>query len=369
MADTCYNKLGVPQLIGLSFIAEAGFLSLAAVLILVAIVTRNAIVKKRQPLRTHGDIYAASLFFADVVHAIGTILELRWISAQAVWCGSYCSVQGALKQIGTTNIALSALAITVYTFSCLFLKWNPPKSKRVPVLVVTCVWLYSVLFAIIGYAAHPKMPRGDKMPLYVPAPYWCWLQSSVPLRMFGEYFWVGIALAASVLLYVPLFFLLRGKISVSIKYWHGIQYPSISRSTSAWAARDTPALAAEAHKMLLYPCAYAITVLPQIIVRWSNLDSQLPVPERPFAVTGAAFFLFSLSGLINVLLFLHTRPTMLGFGGDPAPSAQLLVLASSGCHHRVQFTSRITHPSASPRMWGDEENKSFEATEITPAVD
>jgi len=253
---------------------------------------------------------------------------------QAVWCGRYCSVQGALKQIGSTNIALSALAITVYTFSCLFLRWNPPKSKKIPVLVVACVWLYSALFSIIGYVAHPEMPKGDKMPLYVPTPCWCWLQSSVPLRMFGEYFWVWVTLVASVLLYIPLFFLLCGKISVCTKYWHGIQYPSISHFNSTMKAQDASILAAEAHKMLYYPCAYTVTVLPQIIVRWSKNTSQLPIPERPFAAPGVAYFLFCLSGFVNVLLFLRTRPTMLGFGDGPAPSAPRL-LASSECPHLV----------------------------------
>ncbi|KDQ11351.1 hypothetical protein BOTBODRAFT_458731 [Botryobasidium botryosum FD-172 SS1] len=380
--NACYNTLNTSHLIGLSFTAEAGFLSITAVLALFGIVVKNAIVRKRQPFRTHGDIYATSLFIGDVFQGVGSMLDLRWVRGQAVWCGSYCSAQGAFQTIGGTSIAFSTLAISVFTFSCLFLGWNPPESKLIPILVVVCAWLYSILFAAIGYAVYPKAPTDDGIPLYVPSPYWCWLQDSVPLRVFGEYLWIWIALVASIFLYVPLFFLLRGKIFVEIKEWHWIQYPSISRSRTERAISISKRRTyAEARRMLYYPGAYALTALPQIIARWSKAPAQVPIYERPFAGTSAAIFIFSLSGVVNVLLFLHTRPSMLGFGDDQSPPVlnrpvhevlHHVVATCPECHNRRNMPCapppRSKLPPRKKEAIEEGEDSGAEVLEIVPTV-
>ncbi|QRW23313.1 G protein coupled glucose receptor regulating Gpa2 protein [Rhizoctonia solani] len=70
----------------------------------------------------------------------------------------------------------------------------------------------------------------------------------------------------------------------------------------------------EATKMLWYPAAYTILVLPLSIVRWANLRAV----ELKWDVDGnrdAVFHaLFRLSGVINVILVLATRPNVLLFG-------------------------------------------------------
>lgn len=58
-------------------------------------------------------------------------------------------------------------------------------------------------------------------------------------------------------------------------------------------------------------------MLPFEINRWAYLAKLPPtiIPKDiPFASTGIVLFLFDLSGLINVLLFLFTRPNLLLLG-------------------------------------------------------
>jgi len=273
-----------------------------------------------------------------------------------------------MQEIGGASIALSTLSITMYTFSCLFLRWTPPNSKIVPITVVACIWLYSVLFVAIGYSTYPKLPTGGKLPFYAPAPYWCYIQDSPNLRVFAEYLWIWIALVTSVVLYVPLFFLLQGWIAVDIvKSRHGITYPRVSQSCSADLPRNSfirghaQQLAnVEARRMLYYPCAYSLTVIPQIVVRWSKSTPDIPVAERSFSASGTAIFLFSLSGFVNVLLFWRTRPSMLGLdhrqggGVGPLTSVSTVIVSCPECqrpgsrHARQVSSSSIS--KASPKQ-------------------
>ena len=63
------------------------------------------------------------------------------------------------------------------------------------------------------------------------------------------------------------------------------------------------------HKLLRYPLAYSLLVLPTSIARWSEFNHK----EVPLAASFFADFVFSLSGAVNVLLFLTIRPQLLLF--------------------------------------------------------
>lgn len=85
------------------------------------------------------------------------------------------------------------------------------------------------------------------------------------------------------------------------------------------------------------PCAYSLTVIPQIVVRWSKSTPDIPVAERSFGASGTAIFLFSLSGFVNVLLFWRTRPSMLGLdhrqggGVGPLTSVSTVIVSCPEC--------------------------------------
>ena len=50
-----------------------------------------------------------SLFIFDFIHAIGGVLNIRWAGDGQVTTGSYCVVQGIIKQIGALGTALTTL--------------------------------------------------------------------------------------------------------------------------------------------------------------------------------------------------------------------------------------------------------------------
>ena len=50
-----------------------------------------------------------SLLLSDALVALGGILNLKWISEERVFCGSFCSGQGGLEHISTPAVALSNL--------------------------------------------------------------------------------------------------------------------------------------------------------------------------------------------------------------------------------------------------------------------
>ncbi|KAG8961758.1 hypothetical protein FRC03_004991 [Tulasnella sp. 419] len=62
--------------------------------------------------------------------------------------------------------------------------------------------------------------------------------------------------------------------------------------------------------MLIYPIAYIILILPITVIRWveQTRDETNPLPSEPTMFAGV---IFSASGLVNVLLYVITRPRLL----------------------------------------------------------
>ena len=75
------------------------------------------------------------------------------------------------------------------------------------------------------------------------------------------------------------------------------------------------------HKLLRYPLAYSLLVLPLSIARWLLFNHK----KVPLAATFFAEVMFNLSGAINVLLFLTVRPQLLLFS-NPEEFVELEVV-------------------------------------------
>lgn len=69
-----------------------------------------------------------------------------------------------------------------------------------------------------------------------------------------------------------------------------------------------------------YPAAYTALVLPLSIARWTTFDPSSPpaqpltASQTPFTATAIVVSIFNLSGVVNVIMFISTRPNVLGFG-------------------------------------------------------
>ncbi|KAN0127158.1 hypothetical protein V8E53_015028 [Lactarius tabidus] len=287
------------QSIGLTLIAEASFLSFGASVAIFILIARNLLrYRKTLPngdwklLRTPTDIYMLSLFIYDILLAIGGILNTRWAHDGIVTTGPYCTAQGILKQIGGVGAALITLILTIHTFMTAL--WRVGADARNFAFgIVALTYLFVVLWVSIGNGMHKDFET--------PTPYWCWIGSKYDEdRLAGEYLWMWIALFASVVMYVPVHFWMKGYLSVDDEKWYKfrlekseVEYPQ-RRSTLG---------------ILFYPLAYSVAVIPLSVSRWL-LFSHKNVPSA------AIFFgniMLNLSGAIDALLFLIVRPHLLLF--------------------------------------------------------
>ncbi|KAH9040681.1 hypothetical protein EDB85DRAFT_2169481 [Lactarius pseudohatsudake] len=278
------------QSIGLALTAEASFLSLAAVIIALALTVRNVLRYRRahpnggrKLLRVSSDIYLLSLFAYDILQALGGILDVRWAHNGIVTVGSYCTAQGIIQQSGELGVALITLIITVHTFVVALWEVKFIDARRFAFGMVALASLFVVLWVGIGNGIHKD--------LEVPTPYWCWIADKYKLeRLAGEYIWLWIALSASVIMYIPLYFWMNGRrLSTDPKKWYKFR---LSKSDDH------------------YPIAYSFVVLPVSIVRWIGFRTN---KNAPSAATFFAVSTFNLSGAINVLLFLIVRPELFFF--------------------------------------------------------
>ncbi|KAI0276653.1 hypothetical protein BGY98DRAFT_934940 [Russula aff. rugulosa BPL654] len=285
--------------IGLVFAAEASFLSCICVTTMIIWIGRNIHwYKKTFPngnwelFRGPADIYMFSLFAFDILQATGGILNIRWAHNGIVTTGPYCTAQGLVAQIGELGVALITLLLAIHTFVAAVLQADL-KARRVALGLVCLAFVFITLWVAIGAGIHKNYET--------PTPDWCWISPQFPReRLAGETIWMWIALFASVILYVPLYFWAEGYWAIDDDYrflwWNADKRVEYSQRRAALG-------------MLLYPLAYSLVILPLTIARCVQFSHH----NVPPAVTFVVVSIFYLSGAINVVLFLITRPQLLLF--------------------------------------------------------
>ncbi|KAF8674985.1 hypothetical protein RHS04_06957 [Rhizoctonia solani] len=336
----------------LQFSTQTGSISFAGVLVLFGLIIlkyrrgrkRNTN-QRRMLFRSNLDVYMINLFISELLMSLGGMLDAKWANESAVYCGGYCDAQGSLQYLGETSVALWTLAVTLHTWQSVVCARRIPFRWLLCVAVTGVIWGFVFLFNFVAFSQRPR--SGDDR-YFTPGPFWCWINPKYSTeRLVGEYLWLWVAGFGNLLVYIPLFLLLRGNIvlgSEGIKShrWHWTP-PSVSNvfKTDTRSEVESPApddiydevnIRKEATKMLWYPAAYTILVLPLSIVRWANLravelkwDGVSPqdntfrngelVYHKSMAIATLVFHaLFRLSGVINVILVLATRPNVLLFG-------------------------------------------------------
>ncbi|KAH9052530.1 hypothetical protein EDB87DRAFT_1570444 [Lactarius vividus] len=280
------------QIVGLALIAEASFLSLGAVIVIFILIARNLLRYRKffpngdwKLLRTPADIYMLSLLLYDIVQAVGGILNIRWAHDGIVTTGPYCKAQGIIKHIGILGVALVTLILTVHTFAIAL--WGVGAEARYfafGVVALTC--LFVALWAGISNVVHKEFET--------PTPYWCSIGSNKE-RLAGEYVWIWFALFASIVMYVAVYFWMKGQLSVDGEKWY--KFPD---------------------KLSSYPLAYSLMVIPLSVSRWLQFGHK----DVPSAAIFFSDIMFHLSGAINVLLFLIVRPHLLLFKPHKEPGGE-----------------------------------------------
>jgi len=285
--------------IGLAFAAEASFLSCVCVVVILIWIGWNVHWHRKtfpngswKLFRGPADIYMFSLFVFDLLQAIGGILNIRWAHNGIVTTGPYCTAQGLVGQVGELGVALIILLLAIHTFVAAVLQVGL-KARGVALSLVCLVCVFIMLWLAIG----PRIHRNYE----TPTPYWCWISPQFPReRLGGETIWMWIALLASAILYIPLYFWAEGFWSVDDGY--RFHWRSPDQRVGYTQRRATLG-------MLLYPLAYSLIVLPLTIARCLQFNHH----NVPSAATFFGLSMFYLSGAINVLLFLIVRPRLLLF--------------------------------------------------------
>jgi hypothetical protein len=49
------------------------------------------------------------LFFADLVQALGAVMDVKWVNDGKVEIGNFCTAQGVIQQLGETGVAITTL--------------------------------------------------------------------------------------------------------------------------------------------------------------------------------------------------------------------------------------------------------------------
>ncbi|KAF8185602.1 hypothetical protein K438DRAFT_2155481 [Mycena galopus ATCC 62051] len=242
-------------------------------------------------VRTHVAAYFISLLLSDLIQAIGSILNARWIRDMAVAVGDTCTLQGVLKQTADVATAFWTLVIAIHTFSLVFLGREPSRITFVATLVIG--WSGIAAIVIAGPAAQNTTLHGL---FYGISGYWCWISAEYPGSRITYVALMFTAAAFSFMLYILIYLRLRGKIIIEGKSI------SFRRTGLEWrGGHDTQTLSI-ARKMLLC-VAYTILILPIAAARFSSFAGQ----DVPFEVTIFTDAVFLLSGVVNVAVFTITR--------------------------------------------------------------
>ncbi|KIM89215.1 hypothetical protein PILCRDRAFT_61176, partial [Piloderma croceum F 1598] len=244
-----------------------------------------------------------SLFTADLIQAAGMAMDARWVHIGKVQTGTFCTVQGALHQLGETGVAWSTLVIAIHTFIVVWCRNDSiRRNLTLACILLGIIWLFILLFVVVGITVH----TGGGNFYETPTPYWCWIgERYTAERIFGQYLWLWLTLLVSILSYIPLFFWARGYITVdSQRWWKFTLHYKIPFDALDHQSRQRTL------GMIAYPFVYSILVLPLSIVRWTDFAQG---SKEPSVATFIVINIYALSGAFNALLLLWTRPNFFIF--------------------------------------------------------
>ncbi|KAG8766463.1 hypothetical protein FRC12_006871 [Ceratobasidium sp. 428] len=290
------------------------------------------------------DILMANLILSDIVMSLGAISDVYWAHHRQVFCGGFCNAQGAIRTIGGTATALSTLSIAIYTFLTIYRDRRPTYRPLACVLGAGAMWLWAILWAVAPLSLKKATgldEEGNVLDFFTPTPWWCWINGRFKTeRVLGEYLWLWLAGAGSILLYVPAYYMASNQRNTAvpednshiamIEQAEQPGQPEQPDQRNEPDAQSVISLAAnesnnEAAKLLYVPFFYTLCVLPWSIIRWAGFVNQDILKRESVLAPSMVFFgIFSLMGFFNVGLILWTRPTVLGLGAsqsDPSPAA------------------------------------------------
>lgn len=258
--------------------------------------------------------YFVSLLVANLLQAIGAVINIRWIIDRTVEPGTLCSFQGGVKQAGNVGTAVWSFILSVYVFRILFLRTT--SSTAIRYLVLGWGWLAIVFVVMIGPLAIQTDTKG---PYFGPTGYWCWITHAYPQeQMYLEYFFEFLSSGLSFVLYIFILLRVRGNLVRGRDGWHLRFVPRSERWMLA-ISRDwlDSSMMRVAARLVWHPVCYGILLVPVAISRFIQFGGA-PIP---FWATMFTDTLFNLQGLVNVVLLVTTRRLVPEAAGLPSFAA------------------------------------------------
>ncbi|KAJ7322876.1 hypothetical protein DFH08DRAFT_352618 [Mycena albidolilacea] len=288
-AETVYSAL---ERGGVIAIIVAGFLSLLAVSYLLLTICTYA----KKYSSTHLVIYFYCLLLADAMESFGAIMSLRWVARGGVEEGHFCGAQGGIKQAGSIAAAFWSFAISLHLFNLLFRRYETP--KLMSWTVVAFGWSFVLTMVFLGPVAMETPERGRFFGI---SGAWCWITHQYHAQqIMMQYFFELLSMVLSFILYTVTLLRARGNLLKVDGRWKLRVLPA-GESWKLEFGRDftDSASLGLVRRMIWYPVAYAICILPIAAVRMCSIVGM----EPPFGVTAAAAFIYNLAGFVDVVLF------------------------------------------------------------------
>ncbi|KAI0827070.1 hypothetical protein BC628DRAFT_1318954 [Trametes gibbosa] len=244
--------------------------------------------------------FFASLLIANILQAVGTLMNGKWAMHRTVVSGPFCRVQGGIKQAGNVAMALWSFTLSLHVFMLLFSR--VAITRTLSWLLLFTGWYMIIFIVVIGPAAFETPQRG---PYFGPTGFWCWITSEYPRQQFYlEYFLEFLSAVFSFFLYTAVLLRVRGNLVKTSGRWNLRFVPHGERWVLA-IRRDAVDgyMMHIAARMVWYPVAYTVLLIPVTIARFIMFSGR----DVPFRATIFADFVFNLQGFVNVILLLTTR--------------------------------------------------------------
>lgn len=229
-----------------------------------------------------------NLVFADIQQSIAFLLNVRWLSANAILVDTpLCWAQGWFVSTGDLGSGIFTLAIAVHAFMDIVFDYR--LGQRGFAGAIMGLWTFNYACAIIGMGMHPS-------DFYMRAGAWCWINAKYTNeRLWLHYFWVIIAEFGTVIIYALVWLIIRRRVKESF----------YTNSKTALRARSA------AKMIIAYPIVYVVCTLPLVKARLTSMANQ-SVSFLELTIAGC---MITSCGWLDVLLYTLTRRGAL-FGSD-----------------------------------------------------
>jgi len=236
------------------------------------------------------------LLLANVLQSTGTVMSLKWALRDEVVAGTFCGIQGGIKQAGNVGTAIWSFLLSLHLFNLLFLRSTTTKTAFWTTILLG--WGTVALVVIIGPTALHTPERGPYFGISGP---WCWITDNYPHeQIFLEYFFEFLSAALSMILYIIIILRVRGNLVHTEGGKWNLQFVPSGDSWRLAVGRDLidTAMMKFAQNMVWFPICYAIILIPVTIARLQSFAGK----SVSFEATVFTDVVFNMTGLVNVTL-------------------------------------------------------------------